>query len=109
MNIDYRLIGSRICQRRKELHITQKKLAEMVNVSNTHLSSIENGEKTPSLDTLLIICNQLEITMDYLLHGIIHTSVEDEIIEKIKICSIENKKRIAKIIDIFVEEEKFAK
>jgi len=109
MDIDYNLIGSRICQRRKELHITQKKLSEMVHVSNTHISSIENGEKTPSLDTLIIICKQLGITMDYLLCGTVYTSLDDEIAEKLKICSIENKQRIAKIIDVFLEEEKIEK
>lgn len=109
MDIDYKLVGSRICQRRKELDITQKKLSELVNVSNTHICSIECGEKAPSLDTLIIICRQLGITIDYLLHGTIHTSVEDEIVEKIKLCSIDNKKRIVKIIDVFVEEEKVEK
>lgn len=109
MNIDYKLIGSRISQKRKELKITQKQLSELIGISNTHICSIESGEKTPSLETLLKICNVLGITIDYLLHGIIHTNIDDEIKEKTKLCSIQNKKRISKIIDVFIEEEQHEK
>lgn len=109
MDINFNLIGSRICQRRKELHITQKKLSELINMSNTHICSIETGEKTPSFETLLIICNQLGITVDYLLNGTIHSNPDQELIEKIKICSSENKKIISKIVDVFIEEERLDK
>ena len=109
MGVDYTAIGDRIRQRRSELKITQEKLGYMVGVSNSHISSIERAEKTPSLDTLLLICGALGISTDYLVNGTIYTDVDDEIVSKIRICSVENKKRISRIVDVFVEEEKLAK
>lgn len=107
--VDYRLLGSRICQRRKELKITQKKLSESINLSRNHISGIETGDKRPSLETLLIICQELGISLDYLVTGTIYTNVDNEIIDKIKLCSIEDKKTISKIVDIFYEKNKLAK
>ena len=41
-----KIIGPRIKARRKELHISQEKLAELCDISNTHMSSIENGKES---------------------------------------------------------------
>lgn len=109
MDINYRLIGSRLCQRRKELNLTQRKLGEMMHISSPHISAIETGSKQPSLETLLEFCKVLNINIDYLLSGTIYNDVDAQLIEKIKICSLENQNRISKIIDIFVEEEKLEK
>lgn len=109
MNIDYNLMGSRLCQRRKELHLTQKELAERVNISNNHMSGIENGEKRPSLETLLIICHELGISLDYLFHGVMYTDINSEIIDKIKLCSIEDKETISGIIDVFLKKNRLVK
>ncbi len=109
MTIDYSLLGSRICQRRKELKITQKKLAERINLSSNHISGIETGDKRPSLETLLIICHELGVSLDYLVNGTVYSNIDAEIIEKIHFCSVENKKRISKIVDIFYEENKLVK
>lgn len=109
MGIDYILVGFRIRQRRKEMNLTQEALGNLVGISSSHLSAIERGEKNPSLDTLLLICTSLEISVDYLLSGTVHTDIDSDIINKIKICSLENRRRIYKIIDVFIEEEKVAK
>ena len=109
MLVDYKAIGDRIRQRRVELKMTQEQLGASVGISNSHISSIERSEKTPSLDTLLLICGSLGISLDYLVSGAIHSDVDDEIVRKIHICSMDNKKLISKIVDVFVEEEKLAK
>lgn len=44
MNYDCRTMGERISHRRQTLHIKQNILAEKLNISNNHLSSIENVE-----------------------------------------------------------------
>ena len=41
--LDFSMMGKRIKQRRKELNITQNQFAEMLQISNNHLSTIENG------------------------------------------------------------------
>ena len=46
-------MGNRIKIRRKELRIKQAELAEKLNISNNHMSSIENGRQKPSLDIFI--------------------------------------------------------
>ena len=52
MNIDYKLIGERIKQTRKERGMTQELLAEKLNVSIGYVSQIERGVTKISLDLL---------------------------------------------------------
>ena len=54
MNYDCRTMGERISHRRQTLHIKQNILAEKLNISNNHLSSIENGRVSPSFDLMLL-------------------------------------------------------
>ena len=64
MDVQYKSIGKRIKLRRKELNIKQNELAEKLNISNNHLSSVENGREKPSLELLLNICELLNVTPD---------------------------------------------
>ena len=59
MNIDNKIIGSRIRNRRKALHMTQAQLAEAVGVSNNHISSVETGKVLPSLTLTIKISHAL--------------------------------------------------
>lgn len=43
MEFQYKEMGTRIKVRRKELKIKQAELAEALEISNNHMSSIENG------------------------------------------------------------------
>ena len=65
-------MGNRIKIRRKELRIKQAELAEKLNISNNHMSSIENGRQKLSLDIFIRICDLLNVTPDYLLLGSMH-------------------------------------
>lgn len=105
MGVNYNLIGTRLRQRRKDLKLTQKELGDKIGISASHISAIELAEKAPSLDVLLLLCSNLNITIDHLISGTVYTDINQDISNKIKICSIENRKRINKIVDIFVEEE----
>ncbi|WP_294801279.1 helix-turn-helix domain-containing protein [uncultured Eubacterium sp.] len=109
MEVNYRLIGTRLCQRRKELHLTQKKLGDKMHISSSHISAIETGTKQPSLETLLEFCKTLNINIDYLLNGTLYNELDEQLVEKIKLCSFENRNRISKIVDVFLEEEKLEK
>lgn len=102
LNINYKQIGARIIQRRKELSISQKELAECVNISNNHLSNIENGKASPSFEIFLTICSELKTTPDFIIFGTVYADINEEIVDKIKHCSDEDKIRISKIIDVFL-------
>lgn len=69
MEIDYRVIGRRIRQYRKQRKLTQEQLAERVEVSSVFIRYIENAKRTAKLDTYVRIVNALGCTMDDLLKG----------------------------------------
>ena len=65
--IDYKNIGVRIREIRKERKMTQEQLAEAVHVGTTHISHIETGHTIPSLQTFVDIINALHCSADELL------------------------------------------
>lgn len=67
MAIDYISLGARIKYYRTQKHLTQDELAALVNTSKPLISNIENGEKSPGLETFINIANALEISADELL------------------------------------------
>ena len=75
INMDMIVIGKRIKAARKHAHITQEKLAEIVDISPTHMSIIERGVKTPKLDTFVRIANALGVSADaFLQDGVDHAN-----------------------------------
>ena len=58
----YRLLGLNIAYYRKERKLSQIKLAEMVNISRTHMSRIETADCAVSLDVVFEICDALNIS-----------------------------------------------
>lgn len=55
----YRDIGKRIKLARRACSITQERLAEMVGVTNQHISNIEVGNKAPSYELFYAIAEKL--------------------------------------------------
>lgn len=58
-----RLIGKRVQRRRKELGLTQEKLADMIGISRAYMGYIEQARNTPSLEVLQKIAKKLKISM----------------------------------------------
>ena len=84
MEFKYKEMGTRIKVRRKELKIKQSELAERINISNNHMSSIETGKEKLSIDVFVKICEALNVTPDYLLLGCIHSNnISQNIIDKL--------------------------
>lgn len=67
--IDYNAVGERIKNSRISKNITQDKLAELIEVNQTHLSNIERGKTKMSTDALVNISRSLNTSIDYLLFG----------------------------------------
>ena len=67
MNIKMKEIGARICQARKAMKLSQNELAEMVNISPSHMSDIENGKKIVKLDIFMRLTEALQVSADWLL------------------------------------------
>jgi transcriptional regulator with XRE-family HTH domain len=108
LEIDYKALGERIAKRRKVLNLTQDNVAEATGLSNNHISNIENNHSIPSIETLIKICEVLDITPDYFLLGIVrHTndSLLAQINQKIKLCDEKKLELIDHFITWVVDEK----
>ena len=62
-------IGRYIQHLRKNAGMTQKELAEKLNISFQSVSKWENGDTLPDTGILLALCDELDTTADRLLRG----------------------------------------
>ena len=69
MNVNFKLIGKRIQEVRKQQAMTQAELAALTDMSDSYISCIETAKKQASLESLIRISNALGITVDELLSG----------------------------------------
>ena len=103
MTSQYAEMGRRIKLRRKELKIKQSEMAESLNISNNHLSSIETGKQKPSLDLFISICEYLNVTPDYLLLGALHSyNIHQDILDKLRLCSQEDIELTKDFVELLV-------
>lgn len=63
------MIGQRIKQRRKELHITQTEVQATCGISSGNLSGIETGRYLPSAIALVELAKILQCSVDWILTG----------------------------------------
>ncbi len=64
---DYYAIGQRVRKFRKSQNLSQEQLAEMVNISTTHMSHIETGNTKLSLQVFCDLASALHVSADDLL------------------------------------------
>ena len=98
MNIKKRL-GLRIKEIRKQHHLSQEKLAELVDISQNALSYIENGENFFTAETLEKIITALEIDPNELF-DFGHLKNNSELIDEINNMLNKKKKKIPEFYKI---------
>ena len=69
-------IGQRIHARRKELNLTMKAVFEKENINTGNLSELEHDKYLPSVQTLISLGRALDCSIDWLLTGKEHHTVE---------------------------------
>lgn len=62
-------VGDRISKLRKNLGLTQEKLAEQADISIQFLAQIERGKMTMKIGTLRKLCAVLSVSADYIING----------------------------------------
>ena len=102
MNDSKRLIGLRIMQKRKELGLSQEKLAEKLSISKNHLSNIERGKYIPTTELIFKICNTMGNTPDYYLIGT-PIAETNEIVKLIKSLPKDKQQGIAKMLQFYID------
>ena len=86
--IDYKIIGSRIKNKRLELKLTQEQVSREANITTFYLSKIENGKSTTTLETLAILAKVLNVDLGYLVSGT--SKIEQQYVDQ-RLVEISNK------------------
>jgi len=58
----YKYLGLSIAYYRKSRGLSQSRLAELINISRTHMSRIETADCAVSLDVVFSICDALQVS-----------------------------------------------
>ena len=66
---DKAIIGERISKARDIRNLTQKQVAKTIGVNQVHISEIERGATGMSIETVIALCDALNVTSDYILFG----------------------------------------
>ncbi|MDE7229907.1 MAG: helix-turn-helix domain-containing protein [Oscillospiraceae bacterium] len=75
--VDYKEVGKRIADRRRELGLKQWQVNEMAGLCNNYISNVERATTVISIDVLMKICMALETTPDALLLGAVADGEND--------------------------------
>ena len=62
-------MSNRIKARRESLNFTQEQFAELIGISLSSYTKIENAFQKPALDTLIKISKNLNLSLDYMVFG----------------------------------------
>jgi len=105
--MNWQAVGARIKAARKEKHLTQENLAALVDLSTPHISALERGVKPPSLETLIIIANELEVSADTLLQDVIDHSAlgaTNELAKQLQRQPAEKQRQILKVVQAMMDD-----
>lgn len=100
------MIGQRIKQRRENLKLTQKQLADALGLTPQHISAIEQDKRLPSIDSLAKFAEQLGVNIDFLVIG--KEGVVTEVIPAIKAdknLSLEVKNALVRLVQALYDAE----
>ena len=73
--MDYAKLGMRVRQQRVLNRLTQEQLAEKTGVSSSFIGHIERGEKKASVETVVALCNAMDISPSVLLQDSLSDAV----------------------------------
>lgn len=71
-------VGYRIRQERIRHNISQKEMAQKINISYSYYNNIEKGNRSCSVEILIKICRELGISSDRLLRDFVPIDTEND-------------------------------
>ncbi len=71
------MLGQRISALRRRAGLSQAELARRLQISASTMGMYEQGRREPSVDTLVAIAEQLQVSTDLLLTGKVRSVQED--------------------------------
>ena len=105
MNYNNKDLGKTIKKLRKLHNISQERLADKANLTQQHISRIEQGTNTPSIETLIKLSEALRVSIDVMVNTNDNVTNRRDIImlEKIKILNENNKNKVLGYIDALLD------
>ncbi len=103
MEINKKLIGKRVKHRRERAGLSQEQLAEQLNLSKNHISSIECGKCLLTTTHLIELCNVLGGTPNYYLVGEISPEA-DPITLLVKQLSPSEQIKLCRLLSAYLED-----
>ncbi|MBR7082205.1 MAG: helix-turn-helix transcriptional regulator [Oscillospiraceae bacterium] len=105
---DLKLIGTKLLAIRKKAGLTQSEVAELSGLSDRTYADIERGTVNMRMETALKICNALQITPNDIVseENDLYALEEQQILEKLRNCSIHEQKTALKIISAYLDSLK---
>ena len=100
--MQYESIGKYIRKYRKERRLRQEDLGNRTNLSTNYIGMIERGEKIPSLESLVLIANALEVSADNLLCDVLDVGYQikhSQLDEKLSKLSKNERMKIYDVVD----------
>lgn len=82
------MLGERIAALRRRAGLSQAELAQRLQISASAMGMYEQGRREPSVDTLVAMAQEFQVSMDFLLTGKIRTVQEDEAMAQMLLSSI---------------------
>ncbi len=77
--VDYKMLGERIKNKRLNLGLSQEKVSEKLDISESFYSRIERGERILSVESLIKIAIFYDLSVDYLLLDSTNTNLQDKL------------------------------
>ena len=104
--MDRVILGQRIREHRVSKKLKQEQFAEMVGITNVHLSEIERGNKAPGMETFIRIVNILDVPADLFLRYEVNGAkpyILNDITEKMKDLTPPQLKMIEELFNVALE------
>lgn len=104
--MDKAMLGKRLREARQKKGYTQQFLAAQADIGEVYLGEIERGLKMPSMNIFIKIIEALDISADYVLRDELtsgSTYIFDEITEKLKSLTPQQRKTAADILDAYIK------
>ncbi len=88
------MLGERIAALRRQAGLSQAELAQRLRISASAMGMYEQGRREPSVDTLVALARELQVSTDFLLTGKIRTMQEDELMTRMLLGSVDAAERM---------------
>lgn len=99
--MDLKVFGKKIREKRKAFNLSLQEFADICHINIGYLRQIEAGLKFPSTQLLLVLCNELKTSPNYLLEYADDTD-DQEIYSRIYRLRPDQKKLMICLLDVYL-------